>query len=41
MKISKFEEATSPRTRTVRKEEPTMKFGIFIRYWIVNCGLVY
>jgi len=29
------------RTRKVREEELTMKFGIFIRYWVVNYGVLY
>jgi len=32
----------TPRTRTtVHKDELAMKFGIFIRYWIVYSELVY
>jgi len=29
------------RTRKVREEALTMKFGIFIRFWVVNYGVLY
>jgi len=29
------------RTRKLREEALTMKFGIFIRFWVVNYGVLY
>ena len=29
------------RTRNVREEELTMKFGIFIRFWVIDYGALY